>query len=63
MAAATAREAYLANLSLNVADLRRRLEDSEGTLFSDDDINVRITDIGNGESPWQPYSTSSSETA
>lgn len=63
MAAATAREEYLANLSLNVAGLQRRLEDAEGTLFLDDDINVRITDIGDGESPLQHSSTSSSETS
>jgi hypothetical protein len=57
-----AAEEYLANLSLNVADLQRRLEDAEGTLFVDDEINVRITDIGDGEIRLQHSSTSSSET-
>jgi hypothetical protein len=57
-----AAEEYLANLSLNVADIQRRLEDAGGTLFLDDEINVRITDIGDGEIPLQYSSTSSSET-
>jgi hypothetical protein len=65
MATATEWEEYLVNsshcktTSLNVDGLRRRLEDPEGLYFSsDDDINVRITDIGNGERPLQHSSTS-----
>jgi hypothetical protein len=57
MATATAWEQYVANLppshaaSLNVDCIRRRLEDPDGPFFSDDDgdINVRITDFGDGE--------------
>jgi hypothetical protein len=48
-------EAYLSNLSLNVADLRRRLEDAKDTLFLDDEINVRITDIGDSEIPFATF--------
>jgi hypothetical protein len=54
MAAATGWETYLAKSSLNGAGLHRRLEDPEFILFSDEDINVRITDIGNGEPPLHP---------
>jgi len=61
MAAATGWETYLANLSLNGAGLQRRLEDPEGILFSNEDINVRITDIGNGECPLQRSCPSGSE--
>jgi hypothetical protein len=58
MATATAWEDYFAQsaqscaIPLNVGgQLLRRLEDAEGIYFSDDDeINVRITDIGDGES-------------
>ena len=57
MATAIAWEEYVANLppshatSLNVDCVRRRLEDPDGPFFSDDDgdINVRITDLGDGE--------------
>jgi hypothetical protein len=37
-------------IPLNVSGLLRQLEDPEGIYFSDDEINVRITDIGDGES-------------
>jgi len=62
MAFATTWEQYVANLSpshataLNVDCVQRRLEDQDGALSSDDDagedINVRITDIGEGEEPY-----------
>lgn len=60
MAAATGWEDYLANSSINVGGLQRRLEDPDGILFSDDDTNVRITDVGDGERPLQRCSTSGS---
>jgi hypothetical protein len=54
MAAATGWETYQANWSLNGTGPQRRLEDAEGILFSNEDINVRITDIGHGECSLQP---------
>jgi hypothetical protein len=56
MATTTAWEDYLAQsaqssaIPLNISGLLRRLEDPEGIYFADDEINVRITDIGDGES-------------
>lgn len=48
MAATTGWETYLAGLAVNGAGLCPRLEDPDGILFSDEDINVRITDVGQG---------------
>ena len=65
MATATEWEEYFSNVSrstatsLNVAGSLRRLEDPDGIYFSNDDINVRITDIGDGERPMQDSPISS----
>lgn len=68
MATATAWEEYVANLppshatSLNVDCVRRRLEDPDGPFFSDDDddINVRITDLGDAGATCRAYSDGNS---
>lgn len=57
MDASTAWEDYLADVSLGVAGLQRRLEDPEEILFSNEDVCVRITDVSSdGESSFATFS-------